>query len=191
VALASFRVYAHSSCSWIECRCVASDSTGRWSERLFRQIYRLMAMGGDELPPLPPMTLVGIDRAPASGVQVAVTRFFDLPSTSVHEVEEGLSSAFGTTLTTEGAYAFPEILKGEIIPWVEARYPAGSERAPGGYSFGGLFATHALLTSPETFTHYWIGSPSFWWDGGVKSEREEAYSAEFDMLDARVFMSAG
>lgn len=155
------------------------------------QMYRLMAMGDDELPPLPPVILVGIDRARASGVQTEVTRFFDLTPTSVPEFDAGLSSAFGTTVTTGGADAFLEILKKEIIPWVETRYPVGSERGIGGYSIGGLFATYALFTSPETFTHYWIGSPSFWWDDGVIFDLEEAYSAEHDDLEARVFMSVG
>lgn len=155
------------------------------------QMYRLMAMGDDELPPLPPMILVGIDRARASGVQTGVTRFFDLTPTSVPEFDAGLSSAFGMTVTTGGADTVLGILKEEIIPWVEAHYPAGSDRGIGGYSLGGLFATYALLTSPETFTHYLIGSPSFWWDDGVIFELEEAYSAEHDDLEGKVFMSAG
>jgi predicted alpha/beta superfamily hydrolase len=155
------------------------------------QMYRLMAMGDDELPPLPSMILVGIDRARASEVPPEMARFFDLTPTPVPEFAAGLSSAFGMTATTGGADTFLEILTGEIIPWVEARYPAGSERGIGGYSLGGLFATHALFTSPETFTHYLIGSPSFWWDDGVMFEREEAYVAKFDDLEARIFMSAG
>jgi len=156
------------------------------------QTYRLLAMGvDDELPPLPPMILVGIDRARSSGVQTAMTRFFDLTPTPDPEFGEGLSAYFGTPAPTGGADRFLGILKEEIIPWVETRYPAGSERGIGGYSLGGLFATYALLTSPETFSHYWIGSPSFWWDDGVIFELEEAYFTEHDDLKGRVFMSAG
>jgi predicted alpha/beta superfamily hydrolase len=155
------------------------------------QMYRLLAMGDDELPPLPPMILVGIDRARSSGVQTEMTRFFDLTPTSVPEIEAGLSSAFGATASTGGADTFLGILKEEIIPWVEARYSAGSERGLGGYSLGGLFATYALFTSPEIFTHYLIGSPSYWWDEGMIFELEEAYSTEHDDLEGQVFMSAG
>ncbi len=155
------------------------------------QMYRLMAMGDDELPALPPMILVGIDRARSSGVNSAVTRSFDLTPTSSPEYEAGASSYLGAPVTTGGAGTFLGILKNEIIPWVEAHYSAGSERGIGGYSLGGLFATYALLTSPETFTHYWIGSPSLWWDDGVMFKLEEAYAAEHDDLKARVFMSAG
>lgn len=168
----------------------STDASGGFAGSV--QIYRFMAMGvGDELLPLPPMILVGIDRARASGVQMDVTRYFDLTPTSSPEFEAGASSRFGTSVTTGGANAFFEILKEEIIPWVEDRYPVGSERGIGGYSIGGLFATYALFTSAETFTHYLIGSPSFWWDDGVIFELEEAYSAEHNDLEARVFMSAG
>lgn len=155
------------------------------------QMYRLMAMGNDELPALPPIILVGIDRAGASEVQRQVTRSFDLTPTSVPEYEAGATSYFGVPVATGGARTFLAILKEEIIPWVEARYSAGSERGIGGYSLGGLFATFALFTSPETFTHYLIGSPSLWWDDGIIVGLETAYSAAHDDLKARVFMSAG
>lgn len=156
------------------------------------QTYRLLAIDdGEEEPPLPPVILVGIDRAPASGVNSTVARFFDLTPTSDSAFEAGASAAFGATLTSGGADTLLTILKDEIIPWVEARYPTAPERGISGYSLGGLFATHALLESPETFTYYLIGSPSFWWDNGVMFEREEALSTEVDNLRARVFMSVG
>lgn len=155
------------------------------------QMYRLMAMGDDELPALPPMILVGVDRARASGVDSDVTRVFDLTPTSFPEYDAGASSYLGAPVTSGGAGTFLGILQEEIIPWVEARYSAGPERGIGGYSHGGLFATYALFTSPKTFTDYWIGSPSFWWDDGIMFKLEEAYSAEHDDLEARVFMSAG
>lgn len=154
------------------------------------QIYRFMAMG-DEQPALPPMILVGVDRARSSGVDSWVTRNFDLTPTSSPDYDAGASSYFGVPVTTGGAATFLGILQEEIIPWVEARYAAGPERGIGGYSYGGLFATYALFTSPETFTKYWIGSPSLDWDDGVMFNLEEAYAAEHDDLKARVFMSAG
>jgi predicted alpha/beta superfamily hydrolase len=158
----------------------------------FVQLYRLIAMGGDdELPPLPPIILVGIDRARSSGVQTGMTRFFDLTPTPDPEFGEGLSAYFGALAPTGGADTFLRILKEEIIPWVETRYSAGSERGIGGYSLGGLFAAYALITSPETFSHYWIGSPAFWWDDGVIFELEEAYFTEHNDMQGRVFMSAG
>ena len=34
-----------------------------------------------------------------------------------------------------------------------------------GHSFGGLFALHTLFTQPQSFSHYYISSPSIWWGG--------------------------
>jgi predicted alpha/beta superfamily hydrolase len=168
----------------------SSDASGGFAASV--QMYRLLAAGfDDELPPLPPMILVGIDRARSSGVDPGVARWFDLTPTSSSEMNEQISSYTGTSVSTGGAGSFLEILKEEVIPWVEARYSAGSTRGIGGYSLGGLFATYALFSSPETFTHYWMGSPSFWWDDGIIFELEEAYSAEHDDLEGRVFMSVG
>ena len=74
---------------------------------------------------------------------------------------------------------------------MESRYPASEERGLYGGSLGGLFATHVLFTSPDTFAYYLIGSPAVLWDNEVMFEREEAYANEHDDLPARVFMSAG
>lgn len=166
----------------------STDASGGFAGSV--QLYRFMAMD-DELPALPPMILVGIDRARSSGVNSAVTRSFDFTPTSSPQYEADASSYMGVPVITGGAGAFLGIFKNEIIPWVEAHYSAGSERGIGGYSLGGLFATYALFTSPETFSHYWIGSPSLWWDDGVMFKLEGAYAAEHDDLKARVFMSAG
>ena len=155
------------------------------------QMYRLMSMGDDELAPLPPMILVGIDRARASGVQTGITRFFDMTPTADVGFSEGLSSYFGTAVPTGGASEFLRVLKDEVIPWVESSYSAGSARGIAGHSLGGLFATYALFTSPDTFSHYLLGSPSFWWDDGVILDLEEAYFAEHDDLEAEVFVSVG
>jgi predicted alpha/beta superfamily hydrolase len=56
---------------------------------------------------------------------------------------------------------------------------------------GGLFAIHALLTTPGSFTHYLLGSPSLYWNDEVMFERERAYSRKHRDLPARVFLSVG
>jgi pimeloyl-ACP methyl ester carboxylesterase len=60
-----------------------------------------------------------------------------------------------------------------------------------GHSFGGLFATYVLLTEPETFTRYGIGSPSYWWHDTVAFDLEAAYAATHDDLRAKAFFSIG
>jgi predicted alpha/beta superfamily hydrolase len=152
------------------------------------QAYRMMTLGGE----LPPMILIGIDRANPSLVNWYVGRTLDLTPTSVPEADRE-DSAFlgGVEVSSGGADIFLKILTEEIIPWTEARYPESPERGIGGYSLGGLFATYALFESPQTFTHYLIGSPSLWWDDEVMFRRAESYFAASDDLKARVFMSAG
>jgi predicted alpha/beta superfamily hydrolase len=151
------------------------------------QIHRFMAFNGE----LPPMILVGVDRAGVSWDEWWVSRIFDLTPTSNPDTDSQLSEAFEADVTSGGASAFFAALEDEIIPWVETRYAVGPERGVGGYSLGGLFVLNALLSSPEVFTHYLVGSPSLFWDDRVMFDRELAYSNEFDNLEARVFMSAG
>jgi predicted alpha/beta superfamily hydrolase len=60
-----------------------------------------------------------------------------------------------------------------------------------GHSLGGLFATYALLTRPDTFRRYGIGSPSLWWAFTAATDLEAAYAAAHDDLPAKVFFSIG
>lgn len=91
-----------------------------------------------------------------------------------------------------GADRFLAFLRDELAPWLAGRHGADPADATFlGYSLGGLFATHVLLTEPTAFRRYAIGSPSLWWDDGVIFAREEAYAAAHDDLPARVHLSAG
>lgn len=50
--------------------------------------------------------------------------------------------------------------KDRVFPFVEQHYRTQpSNRAYFGYSLGGLFGVYALLTQPNIFTHYMLGSP--------------------------------
>lgn len=151
------------------------------------QMYRLMELNNE----LPPMILVGVDRAGVSWDEWWVERMFDLTPTVDPDVESQWSEAYATEVRTGGADAYLEVLESEVIPWVEARYPQTPTRGLGGFSLGGLFAVHALFSSPGTFTHYLAASPSLFWDDRVAFDSEVAYSEEFDDLEARVFISAG
>jgi len=66
-----------------------------------------------------------------------------------------------------GADAFLDLLSGPLQAEMTARYPAtaGGSRILFGHSLGGLFAAHALLTRPDSFSAFLISSPSLWWDG--------------------------
>src|SRR5207245_10620907 len=60
-----------------------------------------------------------------------------------------------------------------------------------GHSQGGLFATYVLLTEPNTFRRYGIGSPSLWWDDNTMFDYEAQYADAHDDLPAKVFFSVG
>ena len=66
-----------------------------------------------------------------------------------------------------GGPAFLEFLQRQVVPFVEARFPASAEgRTLVGHSYGGLFATYAWMSAPELFENYIIVSPSLWYADG-------------------------
>ncbi|KAF5859389.1 hypothetical protein ETB97_002896 [Aspergillus alliaceus] len=66
-----------------------------------------------------------------------------------------------------GADSFLDFIDKTVKPAVRARFPRleVSREALYGHSFGGLFALHALFTSPQMFDCYVASSPSIWWNG--------------------------
>lgn len=59
---------------------------------------------------------------------------------------------------------FISFLEKELIPFIEQKYTCSKERYLIGQSLGGLLATEILLYHTEMFHHYFIVSPSLWWD---------------------------
>lgn len=52
-----------------------------------------------------------------------------------------------------------------VFPYVEQHYRAlPNRRIFVGHSYGGLLGAHMLLTRPDMFSGYLLGSPSFWFD---------------------------
>jgi hypothetical protein len=91
-----------------------------------------------------------------------------------------------------GAGRFLAFLRDELKPWVEDTHGIDpSDSMYFGYSLGGLFATHVLLTEPTVFRRYGIGSPSLWWANGEPFDREAEYAKTHDDLPADVFFSIG
>jgi len=78
------------------------------------------------------------------------------------------------------------------VPAVTARYGLDPRhRVILGHSYGALLAAQMLLTRPEVFSHYILGSPSYWFDQHVMFEREAAYAKQHTDLDAKVFQYVG
>ncbi len=94
-------------------------------------------------------------------------------------------------LSSGGAPVFLNIIKKEIIPFIDKQYKTTNDRGISGHSFGGLFAGYCLLTVPDLFQRYGINSPSFWWNNKEIFSIEKSFSQKNTSLPARVFMSVG
>lgn len=91
--------------------------------------------------------------------------------------------------TTGGGAAFLDFVENEVIPHVEANYPASQYRTFVGHSLGGLMAIEALITRPEVFANYVAIDPSLWWDEQSVMHRAEAALNEMDFTGKSLFVS--
>jgi len=71
--------------------------------------------------------------------------------------------------TAGGADRFRRFLTTELRPYLEGRYRTEPYRILIGWSLGGLFAVHALLSEPDSFGAFITASPSLWWDNKAES----------------------
>lgn len=91
-----------------------------------------------------------------------------------------------------GGPEFLEFLEAELQPHIDAVYrTVPDDRTLVGHSYGGLFATYAMLTRPQAFERYVIVSPSLWYaDHWVVTLEEDDATGRED-LDARAFFAVG
>jgi len=137
---------------------------------------------------LPPIVVVGIGYPVGAIDETDSQRTRDFTPTS----DAAFARIFPEQKLMGGAPDLLRFIRDELQPWVEASYRVDpSQSTFFGHSFGGLFATYVLLTEPETFTRYGIGSPSLWWHKTVAFDLEAAYAATHDDLRAKVYFSIG
>ncbi|VUD41644.1 Ferri-bacillibactin esterase BesA [Thalassocella blandensis] len=112
---------------------------------------------------------------------------------NTHNLHHQLPEYMGTG----GAEAFLSFISKELIPHIEKNYRVKQEgRALFGHSFGGLFATYALLQDTPVFERFIIGSPSLWWgktdlQEGAIFLQEQRYASQNASLNAKVFLAVG
>jgi len=137
---------------------------------------------------LPPILVVGIGYRLGALHETIAVRTRDLTPS----VDEGFGALFPEQNVMGGAPALLAFIQRELKPWVEASYRVDPNDATYfGHSLGGLFGTYVLLTAPETFQRYGLGSPSLWWDKGVIFDYESRYAECHDDLPAKVFFGIG
>ena len=78
-------------------------------------------------------------------------------------------------------------IRNDVISYIESHYRTDPDnRTYFGYSMGGKFGAYILLTQPDTFKNYILGSPSLWRENPHLSEL-----APKAALNANVFISYG
>jgi predicted alpha/beta superfamily hydrolase len=88
--------------------------------------------------------------------------------------------------------AYMAYLRDRVLPFVAHRYRTDeSRRLFLGHSYGGLLGTQILLTEPELFSGYILGSASYWYDNHYMDGMESAFAANHKDLPARVYMYVG
>lgn len=90
------------------------------------------------------------------------------------------------------ADAYIAYLREQVFPLVAQRYRTDDARRLFlGHSYGSLLGMRILLTQPELFSGYVLGSPSLWYDHHVMDDQERAFAAGHHDLPARVYMYVG
>lgn len=130
---------------------------------------------------LTPVLLVGIGYP--SG------KFFDLPRRAA-DYTPPFAEGAPKEENRGKAEAFARFIDEELKPLIAHHAAVNPEQqALFGHSFGGLFGIYSLLTRPQRFRHYFISSPSIWW----QNRRVLDFTGDFRVPDAapHISLSAG
>lgn len=130
---------------------------------------------------IPPIVIVGIGYAGPS------------PDIGALRASDFTPSAHPSRADSGRAPEFLRFLEGELIPFIESRYPSdAAHRALAGASFAGLFTLYTLFEKPELFSGYVSITPAVAWDDGWIVKREREFSkARRDPLTQRLWVSFG
>jgi len=91
-----------------------------------------------------------------------------------------------------GADAFLKVLRTELVPYIDADFRTDPhDRMIVGHSFGGLFATYAMLSAPGLFQHFLVVSPSLWYGDRMIFALAAGYAKQHTSLTADVFYGIG
>lgn len=91
-----------------------------------------------------------------------------------------------------GAPAFLDVIETEIVPYVEANFPAAERpRTLVGHSYGGLFSVYALLSKPDLFDQIVSVSPSLWYNDGWIFDYESEQGPGEASRQNRAYLAVG
>lgn len=137
---------------------------------------------------IPPMVVVGIGYAGEPSMHsYRMNRSRDY--TPVFDADDGYGPEFQKA--SGGAPRFLSFIRDELLPMVKQKYRAAGKRALIGHSFGGLFATWAMLEEPALFDGYVIVSPSYWYHDRWLLGQAEEFSKVRSTMPAQAYLAVG
>jgi predicted alpha/beta superfamily hydrolase len=146
------------------------------------ETVRLLAMAEH----VKPLLVVGVGYRPVTVADTTRLRGRDFSPVADPRGAEG------NPAMSQGADRFAGFLEEELKPWILDRFDvARDDFGVFGFSLGGLFATHLMLTRPTAFQRYGIGSPSYWYGPKAIFATEESYANTHDDLPAKAYVSIG
>ena len=97
-----------------------------------------------------------------------------------------------TIPSTGGGEIFLNVLRKEIIPFIDREYRSDKKnRAIAGTSMGGLYTHYLLYHASDIFNGFIMCDPSIWWDNDNPFNYESDFARSHKTLNARVFMASG
>ncbi len=93
--------------------------------------------------------------------------------------------------TTGGSAAFIQFMEMELKPYIETNYAVNGNDMLIGQSLGGLLATEVLYKKPEMFSHYFIVSPSLWYDNLALLKQKPAFATDSFNKEISVYVAVG
>ena len=93
--------------------------------------------------------------------------------------------------TTGGSAAFITFIENEVQPYINSNFKTTGIRYLVGQSLGGLLATEILLKKPWLFSHYFIISPSLWWNNESLLDESKSLLQKQPDTDLYVYVSVG
>jgi predicted alpha/beta superfamily hydrolase len=138
---------------------------------------------------LPEFILVGLGYAQGDTPEYSRRRDY---TPSPRGDRGAISDMPGRPVVYGEAEGYRRFIADEVFPFIASHYRADmAHKVFAGHSYGSLFGAWVMLTSPEMFDGYVLGSPSLWFDQRLLFARERTFAASHKDLQARVYLGAG
>jgi len=95
------------------------------------------------------------------------------------------------TVRSGGGPDFLDVLRKDVIPFIDKAYRTTEDRGLTGHSLGGLFTAYALFTAPDLFRRYGINSPSLWWHSNEMFAAESTFARTHKALPIHLLLTIG